>query len=209
LQEALAAQKLFAKEINHRVKNSLQLVASMFNLQAKASEDLKLAQALQEATSRVAAIARVHERLYRDAEVLTVDLTAYVEDVCADLAHLIGTCQLSYDRGEPVRISTDRAVPIALITTELVTNASKHAYPEGQGLIAVSLTDSPPASVVVTVRDAGLGMPPEPLLKKSRGLGTKLIHALVKQLGATYTVRALNPGTEIIVQIPLATTAEG
>jgi two-component sensor histidine kinase/putative methionine-R-sulfoxide reductase with GAF domain len=204
LQGALEAQKLFIKEINHRVKNSLQLVASMFSLQANASEDLKLAQALNEATGRVTAIARIHERLYRDVEIFTVDLAAYVDDVCTDLASLIGNCELNYDRGEPVRISTDRAVRIALIATELVTNASKHAYQGGQGAITVTLTSHAPDCVILSVRDAGSGMPPKATLQESRGLGSKLIRALVTQLGATYTIHALNPGTEVMVEIPLA-----
>jgi two-component sensor histidine kinase len=203
LQEALEAQKVFVQEINHRVKNSLQLVASMFSLQANSSDNPELTQALHEATSRVTAIARIHERLYRNTEVLTVDLTAYVEDVCSDLAGLMQRSELTY-RGDPVRISTDRAVRVALIVTELVTNASKHAYTDGAGPITVLMTRNGPDFAAVSVRDAGSGMPPDDVVKQKRGLGTKLIRALVGQLGATLTVQHNNPGTEFIVDIPLA-----
>ena len=85
LREALEHQKVLVNEINHRVKNSLQLVASMFNLQATASGDPALVQSLNEAIGRVTAVARVHERLYRSPNVHSVDLSAYLADVCADL----------------------------------------------------------------------------------------------------------------------------
>src|SRR6476659_1312502 len=90
LRDALDRQKLLMQEINHRVKNSLQLVGSMFNLQARSSKDTALVQALQEAYGRVTAVARVHERLYRSAEVGDVDLTAYLDDVCKDLQGVSG-----------------------------------------------------------------------------------------------------------------------
>jgi two-component sensor histidine kinase len=142
LQEALEFQKTFVREINHRVKNSLQLVASMFSLQANSSQDPSLVQSLHEATSRVTAIARIHERLYRNSEILTVDLAAYIEDICSDLAGLMPDSELNYERGEPVRISTDRAVRVALIVTELITNAAKHGYPNGLGRILITLARS-------------------------------------------------------------------
>ena len=202
LQQALQYQKLVVQEINHRVKNSLQLVASMFGLQANASGDPALAHSLHEATGRVTVIARIHERLYRNAEVLSVDLGDYIEDVCTDLSALIPKCDLTYQRDDTVRISTDRSVRAALIVTELVTNASKHAYPDG-GQIIVSLRRRDPETVVVSVRDNGMGMPIDANQQASRGLGTRLIRALVSQLGATLTLHSHSPGSEFVIEIPL------
>ena len=203
LQEALEFQKSFVQEINHRVKNSLQLVVSLFNLQASSSQDEKLTQRLQEAASRVTVIARIHERLYRNAEILTVDLAAYVGDVCADLASLIADCELVYVKGEPVRTSTDRAVRIALVVTELITNAAKHGYSNGPGKIRVTLGEGEAHSTVISVRDWGVGMSPEASNENVRGLGTKLIQALANQLGAQLRIQSHSPGTEVTFSVPL------
>src|SRR5262249_47515778 len=88
LRSALEHQKVLIDEINHRVKNSLQLVASLLNLQATAADDPEVSQNLQEAVARVTAVARIHERLYRSPDVATVDLAAYLADICTDLAAL-------------------------------------------------------------------------------------------------------------------------
>jgi two-component sensor histidine kinase len=208
LQEALEFQKTFVQEINHRVKNSLQLVASMFSLQASSSNNPALAQSLHEATSRVTAIARIHERLYRNSEMRTVDLAAYVEDICSDLAGLMPDSELKYERGEPVRISTDRAVRVALVVTELITNAAKHGYPNEPGRILVTLALRGPNSATITVRDWGIGMSSDSSAGNTRGLGTKLIRALVSQLGGNATVSAHDPGTEISLDVPLEARAE-
>ena len=129
LQMALEHQKVLMQEINHRVKNSLQLVGSMFNLQARKAKDPALVQALQEAYGRVTAVARVHERLYLSAEVGTVDLSAYLKAVCEDLQGVTAENKIVFEADEPIPMNTDRAVLVALLVGELVTNAAKHAYP--------------------------------------------------------------------------------
>jgi two-component sensor histidine kinase len=203
LRTALEHQQVLMQEINHRVKNSLQLVGSMFNLQAGASKDAALVQALQEAYSRVAAIARVHERLYRNAEVGSVDLSGYLDDVCRDLQAVTGENALNFVSGEPIRISTDRAVLVALLVGELVTNAAKHAYStSAPGPISVQLERTRDDSVTVTVRDEGKGLPHETDLKHE-GLGMKMIHAFVQQSGASLKIRRPDVGTEFAVEIPL------
>jgi len=208
LQEALDFQKTFVQEINHRVKNSLQLVASLFSLQATSSRDPALAQSLHEATSRVTAIARIHERLYRNAEIMTVDLAAYVRDICSDLSGLLHDCELEFEASVPVRISTDRAVRVALIVTELITNAAKHGYPKEPGRILVTLAPREPDSAIISVRDWGLGMTSDSTGGSSRGLGTKIIRALISQLGAPLTAQNHIPGTEFTVDVALEARTE-
>jgi two-component sensor histidine kinase len=203
LRTALEHQQVLMQEINHRVKNSLQLVGSMFNLQAGASKDAALVQALHEAYGRVTAIARVHERLYRNAEVGSVDLSGYLDDVCRDLQAATGDNAIEFVSGEPIRISTDRAVLVALLVGELVTNAAKHAYSAGApGPIFVHLARSGDASVTVSVRDEGKGLPDEAVLKR-QGLGMKMIDAFVKQSGSTLDIRRPAVGTEFVVEVPL------
>jgi two-component sensor histidine kinase len=209
LRTALEHQKVLVNEINHRVKNSLQLVASMFSLQATATQDPALAQGLQEAISRVAAVARIHERLYRTTDIGTVDLAAYLGDICGDLKGLIPQVEISYKSDGPVFMATDRAVRVALLTTELVTNGAKHAAPEsGQGSIRVGLVQSGAATVILSVRDYGPGLPESFHAGQLHSLGVRLVHALVQHTGAELAVMRHEPGTEFIIKIPMTQTSQ-
>jgi two-component sensor histidine kinase len=198
-------------EISHRVKNSLQLVASMFMLQAEATKDEPLARGLRDAVSRVTAVARVHERLYRTAEIGTVDLSAYLGEVCADLSSIVEPSAIRYAADGPMLMSTDRAIRIALLATELVTNAARHAYVGSSGgEIQVTLTRAlaPPEAISLAVRDDGVGLPAEFDITRGGGLGTRIIGSLVAQMGANIAIRRHNPGSEFVIAVPIhATTA--
>jgi len=176
----------------------------MFGLQASRSNDPTLVQSLQNATSRVTAVARVHERLYQSSDILTVDLSAYLADVCRDLSGVTPDTDVEYEGRNLVRISTDRAVNLALLVSELVTNAAKHAYSTGaHGEIKVRMSSRENKVVVISVRDYGLGMPKDFNLEESSGLGMRIVAALLKQLVATLEIRSHQPGTEFIVEVPL------
>lgn len=203
LRAAVEHQQVLLKEINHRVKNSLQLVGSMFYLRAKSADDPMLAQALQEAYGRIAAVARVHERLYRDPDVKVVDLSAYLTDVCNDLRKVTSPCEIDFKSSYQFRVGTDRAVKIALLVGELVTNAAKHAYPEGGGPIRVRLSEIAGNAVSISVHDAGKGLPEDFDIKQSRGFGMTIIRAFLQQLGAKLNVCNLSPGAEFLANIPL------
>jgi two-component sensor histidine kinase len=201
LHDALEHQKVLIKEINHRVKNSLQLVSSLFGLQAAAADDPKVAESLQEAMGRVAAVARVHERLYRSPDVATVDLAGYLEDISTDLAALAPQCEIVCQAEEAVPMATDRAVRVALLTTELVTNAAKHAG-AGRILVQLAVPEATPPSLTLTVRDEGPGLPDDFNITGAQTLGVKIIAALVEEMGASLTTKSAQPGAEIVVNIP-------
>jgi two-component sensor histidine kinase len=203
LRAALKHQQVLINEINHRVKNSLQLVGSMFHLQAKSTEDPTLIQALQEAYGRVTAVARVHERLYLDADVSIVDLSAYLTEVCNDLRGVTSPHEIEFKASEQIRIGTDRAVLVALLVGELVTNAAKHAYPEGTaGTITVRLARAGDKAVSISVRDEGNGLPEGFDVEQSRGFGMTIIRAFLQQSGAKLAVHRLRPGAEFLIEIP-------
>jgi two-component sensor histidine kinase len=205
LKAALEHQEVLLKEINHRVKNSLQVVAGMLFLQAKGEENGELAQELQQAASRVTAIARAHERLYRSTDIASIDLAVYLSDICTDLNELASKCPVSFEGSTSIMIETDRAVRIALITTELVTNAIKYAYPGNLGgPIEVRLAQGPDKRVRVSIRDEGAGLGVQDDIQKGKGLGLRICSALVEELGATLKVEQHTPGTEFIIDIPLA-----
>lgn len=204
LRTAVEHQQVLIKEINHRVKNSLQLVGSMFHLQAKRTKEPALTQALEEAYGRVTAVARVHERLYRDGDVKAVDLAAYLGDVCNDLNEVASPCTVEFSSKQPIRLSTDRAVLVALLVGELVTNAAKHAYPNGHpGLIRVELSPLDQKCFCVAVRDDGKGLPNDFDSEQGHGFGMTIMRAFLQQSGAELVTRRLPKGSEFFLTIPL------
>lgn len=204
LQAAVKQQQMLIKEINHRVKNSLQLVSSMFHLQANASTDPTLIQALQAASGRVTAVARVHERLYRDANVRVVDLAAYLTDVCHDLNELVSPCIVDFHASGQVRLGTDRAVLVALLVGELVTNAAKHAYAgDVAGAITVRLAPEGENAALVAVSDEGMGLPGDFNPDTQGGFGMRIVRAFLQPTGAKLAVHRKTPGTEFVMHVPI------
>ena len=175
----------------------------MFSLQATATQNAELSQSLQEAMSRVGAVARIHERLYRTADIGTVDLAAYLGDICEDLAGLARRCDFKYQPDGPIPIATDRAVHVALLLTELVTNVSKHAYPKGKpGQVVVTLGRADAETVRLSVRDEGAGLPVEFDVERSGGLGLRILRALLTQTSAKLSIHRHQPGSEFVIEFP-------
>lgn len=204
LTAAVDHQSVLLKEINHRVKNSLQMVASMLSLQASTLCDSPAVQSLQDAIGRISAVARVHERLYRSASVASVDLAAYLGDLCRDMTGLATNCEIRFEPNADVGMATDRAVHVGLLATELISNAIKHAYPGDRGgVVDVRLVRHGDVNVTLTIRDHGEGLPDGFTTNASGGLGMKIVRALVSQCRATLTIVSHEPGTEFVVELPL------
>lgn len=184
------------------MKNSLQLVSSMLSLQA--GNDPVLAQRLQDASSRIAAIARAHDRLYRSPQIENIDLGGYLVEVCGDLTEVTPHCIVLCEAPHVLFMSTDRAIRAALVFTELVTNAAKHAYPHGQsGQIWVRLERGAGDNARITVRDEGTGLPPNFEIGRGQGLGMRLTMALAQQTEASVRVDRLAKGTAFVIELPL------
>jgi two-component sensor histidine kinase len=202
LNAALEHQQVLVKEINHRVKNSLQLVSSMLNLQAAA--DPVIGERLQDASSRIAAISRAHDRLYRSPQIAKIDLAEYLIAVCGDLNEVTPHCEVVCAAPEAIFMSTDRAIRVALLVTELVTNSAKHAYPDGQsGRVWVGLARGNGLTARITVRDDGVGLPADFEMGRGTGLGMRLAMALAQQTDAVIRANRLASGTEFVIDVPL------
>jgi two-component sensor histidine kinase len=203
LKAALERHQFLLKEMNHRVKNSLTIVASMLHLQAKEIDDATLTFHLDEASHRVTAVAKAHDQLYRGSDVERMDVGKYIEAVCKDLDESVAQCDIRIDTQDGIEISTDRAISTALIVNELITNAAKYAY-KGQsgGKIWVTVARGGDDDFSISVRDEGAGLPPDFDLRKGKGLGMQIINSFSKQLNGTLTMRARNPGAEFIITIP-------
>ena len=206
LKTALEHQQVLVKEINHRVKNSLQLVASMLNLRAGAQDDPTISQILGDASSRIGAISRAHDRLYRGSDVSRIELQAYLSDICRDLTDATPDCPVAFESTGPVSMATDRAIRLALLVTELVTNAAKHAGAEtGEGKISVKLSRNSETTARVSVSDEGVGLPADFSLEQPSGFGTQLIKILAEQIGAEVAIERPKRGSAFIVTMSLDT----
>ena len=204
LQVALDRHQVLLKEVNHRVKNSLQLVTAMLQLQANSVGDPALSERLNEASSRVNAVGRAYERLAYKADYENIELVEYLREIIGDLEPTVAPCKIEFGASEEIQIAADRAILVGIIVNELVSNAGKYAYPDCPGgLISVRLFQSDKNSIFVSVRDEGAGLPPGFDPTTSKRLGTRLVNALSKQLGAELT-RPISPvGTHFTLLVPL------
>lgn len=179
--EALHQAELLAREIDHRVMNSLHLVSSLLSLQSRGLGDSEAAAQLATAASRVSAVSRVHQHLYLNRAIRRSDLKAYIQRLCEELSH-----SLQAEGSAPIAVEAiaapmprDKLVSLGLIVNELVTNAAKH----GGGRIVVRLVQDGPAHYQLSVADDGPGLPAGFDPARSRGLGMKIVGTLAAQLG--------------------------
>lgn len=177
-------------EVNHRVANSLQLVSAMVRLQAGALSDEGARSALDDTQRRIGAIAQVHRRLYTSNHVESVDMQEYLGALVDELAEAWGSEGGASEGGErrlvfsaePIRLTTDKAVSLGVIVTELVTNALKYAYPQGgAGEVRVALLRDGEDGFRLAVEDDGCGIRVD-AQPKGTGLGAKLIRAMAQSL---------------------------
>lgn len=194
------------REVNHRVANSLALVGSFVFMQQRTlgAEQAQARSALSDVQGRISAIAQIHRRLYTSDDVSVIDMNAYLEGLIEELAAAMmadGTGREIKLDAENVRMETDRAVSLGVIVTELVTNAYKYAYPEGQpGEIRVALKREE-AALSLTVEDDGVGMP-EDRTSKGTGLGTRIVRAMATSLQAIQKPDTGHRGTRVAFSIP-------
>jgi two-component sensor histidine kinase len=195
LRRTLAERELLLREVNHRVKNSLQLVLSMLSLQGGEFRESGAKELFAKAIARVTAIASIHERLYQDTDPLTIDVQTYLSGLCAELARAgIGDerhADLRTDI-ESLRLPTEHGVSLALIVNELVMNALKHGRPDDRpAIINVSLRRIESGEARLTIADNGPGLragEPAGSAKPVTGLGSRLISMLVRQLNGQLQV---------------------
>jgi len=196
---SLHEKEALLKEVHHRVKNNLQVITSLLRLEAGRSSQPGVVAVLAEMQSRVLSMALLHETLYRSDNLALVDLAAYLtqlgHQIVRSLAPAAGvTLRLDV---EPIRLELDQAVPCGLIVNELMSNALKHAFPDGRHgdiHIAARLVDGGPA-VRLSVADSGAGLPADFGEARTRSLGLQLVTDLVRQLHGTLDISSGNGTT--------------
>jgi len=201
--------EMLVQEVNHRVANSLAMVSSMVQLQARALTDQAAKDVLSETQARIYAIASVHKRLYTSKDVRVVDLDAYLAAVLDQLAVTLknegGGASLRYTI-EPLKMPTDRSINLGVAITELVTNAFKYAYPDGNGEVRVKLASLKNGSAELIVEDDGIGRN-ENALAKGTGLGTRIVHAMASNMEAKIEYLERARGTAARIVFPLKEAA--
>jgi two-component sensor histidine kinase/CheY-like chemotaxis protein len=203
LRRSLLERDMLLKEVNHRVKNSLQLVLSMLSLQGQEFRDAGVRELFAKAIARVTAIASIHERLYHDQDPLSVEMQTYLNGLCAELerASITDAREVSLQASvQPLRLPTQQGVSLALIVNELVMNALKHARPaHGRTSIAVRLARHGEGELRLTVADNGTVPGPA---DKQEGLGTRLIHMLAHQLNGRVQIEESTDGYAAHITFP-------
>jgi PAS domain S-box-containing protein len=189
LTNALKDREILLREVHHRVKNNLQIIISLLNLQARYITDEKTLAAIRESQNRIRAMALVHERLYCSEEISSITFRDYVTFLVSSLFRFYGvdTRRVSpVISMEDLPIEIDMAIPLGLIMTELVSNSLKYAFPEGRkGEIHILGRREDDHSYRFIVRDNGVGIPQTVDWKNPDSLGLRLVHSLVTQLNGT------------------------
>ena len=194
LREALAARELLVREADHRIKNSLQLICSILALQKTRLATPELAAALDDAISRVQAVAEAHGALHQSTDLRTVDFRAMLNDLCRHAATLSPAIAYRCVCPALIDLDTERAIPLGLIVSELLTNAAKYAYGAEGGPVVLSATATA-GLITLTVADQGRGIPAG--AAHGRGIGSRIIASIAKQIGATVKMASGPGGTRV------------
>lgn len=207
LKSSLKEKESLLKEIHHRVKNNLQIVVSLLNMQARYVTDQQMLDVIRESQSRVRMMALVHERLYRSGDLSHIDMEEYIQFLTSNLFKFYGFPQSQVTRSvhaSGVILDINTAIPLGLICNELISNSLKYAFPDGRkGEISVAALSRPDSSMVVTVRDNGLGMPEGMDWQNADSLGLKLVNLFTDQLNGQISMRQ-DGGTIWEITIPRA-----
>jgi len=206
--EILRQKDLLLQEMNHRINNSLQIIASILLLKAQTVQSEETRRHLEDAHERIMAVATVQEQLHAAPFGTQIDAKSYLTRLCESLAASMildgQPISLRVEAGEG-SMTSEQAVSMDLIATELVINALKHAFPGGaKGHIVVNF-ESTPTAWRLSVSDDGVGISTRLADAPARtGLGTSIVEALTRQLGGRVTTSAASPGTTVSVTVPRA-----
>jgi two-component sensor histidine kinase len=202
--EAKERAEMLLSEVNHRVANSLALVAALTRMQANAIDDAGTKAVLQDMQARINAIAGIHRRLYTSPDVRFVDMDDYVSSLVQELDAAMSAEQRKHeirlDVEAGIRIATDKAVSIGVVMTELITNAYKYAYPgKTDGDIRVALRRIDSKHMRLAVEDDGIGWTGAGEVQGT-GIGSRVIKAMATNLKSTVTYDPAHSGTRVVME---------
>jgi len=207
LRASLQEKEVLLKEVHHRVKNNLQIVASLLDIQANTIEDLSLRALFDDSQQRIQSIALIHESLCESgdvvAQVRAADYLPRLSQQLFEAYRPAGDHFIMRVDAEPMWLEVSTTIPCGLLVTELITNSFKHAFPDGLGgEIHLTLRQDPPGTCVLIIRDTGVGLPEDLDIRATTSLGWQLVGLLTEQLGGTITLES-HGGTTVTITFPL------
>jgi len=204
LAESLSEKNVMLQEIHHRVKNNLQVICSLLNLQTQSS-DPHIIEIMKESQNRVRSMALVHENLYKSENLSKIDLENYVQDLSKNLLrsyHSITTSTKISVAVPNIYLNIDTAVPCGLIINELVSNALKYAFlPQQQGEIKISIFKSDDQDMILNIADNGIGLPSAINIEQINTMGLRMVMALVQQISGSLSVNR-EAGSSFTIRFP-------
>ena len=204
LTAALAQRDLLLKEVYHRVKNNLQVIDSLVQLQSRRLSDPDAKMALESIRARVHALGLVHQQLMNSADFRTFDISTFLDELSGHIVQGSAGHEVSISvKAPPLVVGLDFGIKLGLMVTELVTNSIKHAFPDGTGTIEVTLDAQQDGSIALVISDDGCGTDRQVISSqvRSQGLGMTILNGLVAQLKATMKIDSTK-GTRTEIVIP-------
>ena len=207
LQASLREKEILLQEIHHRVKNNMQVISSLLNLQSKHLSDPVAVEMFQECQHRIRTMALVHESLYKSSDLSKIEFGSYLRSLASHLLHFneVDTRRIRMETAlEEVYLDIQTAIPTGLIANELLSNAMKHAFPgKRSGTIELALRPLPEGSCLLSVKDDGIGFPEGIDIRKTESLGLQIVSSLIDQVDGRLEILREN-GTEfrIVFQPP-------
>ena len=212
LRESLKEKEVLLQEVNHRVKNNLQVILSLFALQGESTDDPERIAMLSEIRLRIQSMAMIHEKIYKSERLGQINFHQYVKDLTTEIFHTYSTSSGSVRLNlevAPVSLEINRAVPFALILNELTSNALKYAFTaKEKGNLSISLKLEKDKLLLLTVCDDGIGIPKKIQFSNTKTLGLRLVRVLTRQLNGKAELKE-NPyckksrGTMFVFRFPL------
>ena len=207
IQASLEEKEVLLREIHHRVKNNMQVITSLLQLQSGYLHDPRDAEIFQNCQARIHSMGLVHDRLYHSGNLATINFSEHLRDLTTYIVRgHVGTS----DRirlvveSESVQVNLDVAIPLGLIVTELITNTHKHAFRDrADGLVTVRLFRTGEGQLLLTVEDDGVGLPDGFDPETARTLGLRLIRSLVRQMRAEFSIASTSTGCRMALQFSI------
>jgi len=203
LKASLQEKDVLLRELHHRVKNNMQVISSLLNLQARRIADPTVLEMFKDSQRRIRSMALVHERLYQSADLSRIEFSSYLNHLAT---HLFHSCQADSSRirlslhTEKLYLNINTAIPCGLIVNELVSNAFKHAFPEGRsGEVEISFRRLANDGYELRVRDDGVGFPEGLDFRQTESLGLQIVSTLVTQLEANLKLDRQNGTTFTLI----------
>ncbi|BAY10588.1 sensor histidine kinase [Calothrix sp. NIES-2098] len=203
IKASLKEKEVLLQEIHHRVKNNLGIVSSLLQMQCRRTQDLQANAILRDSQNRIASIALVHEKLYRSADLSNINFAEYIANLTT---HLFDSYNINPNfvklniQVDEVSLNLETVIPCGLIINELVSNALKYAFPKSQAGEIQIICYQEDSTLILTIRDNGVGLPQDFDSQKDKTLGLTLVYGLVKQLRGTIEITS-QPGVEFKIKL--------